>query len=202
MKDTGLGAGDGLAAVRLARETLEEFVATGKVTRPAPTKGSFGEKRGVFVTLNTVEPASLRGCIGFPTPVLPLGQAIQEATVYAASEDPRFLPVASAELGSITVEVSVLTVPRLIKAEPKKLPSMIRIGTDGLIVSDGHRSGLLLPQVAPEFGMGPDEFLSQTCLKAGLSPDAWRNSGVEVETFQADVFGERKPRGEPVQLRA
>ena len=114
----------------------------------------------------------------------------------AASEDPRFPPIAEAELGSVTVEVSVLTVPVDIgKGGGRDLQQSVRVGTDGLIVSRGDRSGLLLPQVATEFGFDAVEFLSQACMKAGLPPDAWLEEGTRVQAFQAEVFGEAAPRG-------
>jgi uncharacterized protein len=187
----------GTSAVRLARESIEARVA-GKKANPAPKEKIFNEPRGVFVTINRAEnaPDRLRGCIGFPYPVKPLGTAISEAAVAAATEDPRFPPVTQPELGSIVVEVSILTPPTpLTTRSPKELPSKVRIGTDGLIVSRYGMSGLLLPQVATEFGMDQVEFLSQACQKAGLPPDSWLDRGTEVQTFQAEVFSETEPRG-------
>jgi uncharacterized protein len=189
----------GTIAVRLARESIEARVG-GKKANSAPLEEKiFTEPRGVFVTINRAEnsPDRLRGCIGFPYPVKPLGTAIREAAVAAATEDPRFPPVSQAELGSIIVEVSILTPPTPLTAQsPRELPSNVRIGTDGLIISRYGMSGLLLPQVATEFGMDQVEFLSQACLKAGLPPDSWLDRGTEVQTFQAEVFSETEPRGE------
>jgi len=166
---------------------------------PIPrTSGVFAELRGVFVTLNLLEgEEKLRGCIGFPYPTYPLGHAIREATAAAATEDPRFPPVAERELESIVVEVSVLTPPSELLAKDRgTLPSKVRVGTDGLIVSNAFTSGLLLPQVATEYGLDSTDFLSQTCLKAGLAPDAWLDSATRVQVFQAEIFAEAKPRGE------
>ena len=189
---------EGKAAVGIARETLEAHVS-GKATRRAPSPGGvFEELRGVFVTINRAEPGAerLRGCIGFPYPVKPLGEAIREATVAAASEDPRFPPVEEGELGSLVLEVSVLTKPRaLVSSRVQDRPSKVRIGVDGLIVSRFGFSGLLLPQVATEFELGQMEFLSQACLKAGLPPDSWLDSQTEVQVFQAEIFAESSPRG-------
>jgi len=100
------------------------------------------------------------------------------------------------ELGSLTVEVSALTAPETLKCNPVDLPDHVRIGTDGLIVIGLGRSGLLLPQVATEMGLAPDDFLSLTCEKAGLLPDTWLTPDVEVNRFQAEVFSEPKPRGD------
>jgi uncharacterized protein (TIGR00296 family) len=192
---------EGRSAVTLARETLDAH-ASGRHPRPKPpTKGVFGELRGVFVTINLSSPAAekLRGCIGFPYPVKPLGEAISEATVAAASEDPRFPPVSKEELDSVVVEVSILTKPQILSApRPQDRPAHVRIGTDGLIISRYGLSGLLLPQVATEFGMDATDFLSQACMKAGLPPDSWVDRETEVQTFQAEIFAEATPRGKVV----
>ncbi|MDG7016222.1 MAG: TIGR00296 family protein, partial [Nitrososphaerota archaeon] len=178
----------GRAAVRIARQTLDAHISGSSLERPS-TEGIFAQSRGVFVTINRAErlPDRLRGCIGFPYPVKALGEAIRDATVAAASEDPRFPPVAKGELGSLVLEVSVLTEPEVLRAaKPQDRAKGVRIGTDGLIISRFGRSGLLLPQVATEFGMGQVEFLSQACMKAGLPPDSWLDKETEVKTFQAE----------------
>lgn len=138
------------------------------------------EKRGVFVTLWLDE---LRGCIGFPLPVKPLVEAVQEAAISAAFHDPRFSPVREEELPLIQIEISVLTVPKPIE------PDKIKVGVHGLIVGKGHRSGLLLPQVAMEYSWNARTFLEQTCMKAGLSEDAWKQ-GAQISSFEAQVFSE------------
>ncbi len=190
---------DGRTVVGLARSTLEAHVR-GTAGKPKSwSSGLFSEKRGVFVTLNMAEPGPerLRGCIGFPYPVKELGAAIQEATAAAATEDPRFPPVTAAELDSIVIEVSVLTPPAPLEAEKRQdLHKMVRIGRDGLIASRSYASGLLLPQVATEFGLDGQEFLSQVCLKAGLTPDAWLDKETKMQVFQAEIFAERSPRGD------
>jgi uncharacterized protein (TIGR00296 family) len=161
------------------------------------------EKRGVFVTLSTLEGGSkqLRGCIGYPEPIKPLWEAINDVTVYA-SEDPRFpFPVTREELDRIVVEVSVLTVPQEIRASRRQdLPSKIRLGVDGLVVSNSFTSGLFLPQVATEQGWDQETFLSEACGKAGLPFDSWLKVDTKVQTFQAEVFTEVSPRGEVVQV--
>jgi uncharacterized protein (TIGR00296 family) len=194
---------DGRAAVKLARETLEFHVrgkSRGSVLRPP---GVLAEKRGVFVTLNTLEGGSrqLRGCIGYPEPIKPLSEAISDVTVYA-SEDPRFpFPVTREELDKVVVEVSVLTVPREIRASRRQdLPSRIRLGIDGLVISNSFTSGLFLPQVATEQGWDQETFLSEACGKAGLPFDSWLKEDTKVQTFQAEVFTEVSPRGEVVRV--
>jgi len=192
---------EGRAAVAAARGTLEEHVS-GQRLKPVvwPSK-TFSELRGVFVTINLAGsgPDRLRGCIGFPYPVKPLGDAIREAAVAAASEDPRFPPVTERELTSVVVEVSILTKPEVLAAsKPRDRPTKVRIGVDGLIVSRFGFSGLLLPQVAIEYKMDQMEFLSQACLKAGLAPDSWLDKETEIQTFQAEIFEESEPRGRVV----
>jgi uncharacterized protein (TIGR00296 family) len=193
---------DGTMAVRIARETLDAHVTGKRVERKPRAEGVFSELRGVFVTINLASPTAekLRGCIGFPYPIKPLGQAIQEAAIAASSEDPRFPPVSAAELNSVVLEVSILTQPKVISTpRTQDLPSKVRIGVDGLIVSRHGFSGLLLPQVATEYSMDQTEFLSQACMKAGLLPDSWLDRDTEVQAFQAEVFAEITPRGEVVR---
>ncbi len=192
---------EGRIAVRTARETLDTHVRGESLKPRSWPPGVFRELRGVFVTINLAGLAEgkLRGCIGFPYPVKPLGDAIVEATVAASSEDPRFPPVSRGELDALVVEVSILTKPKPLTApKPQDKASRVRIGTDGLIISRFGASGLLLPQVATEFGMNQLEFLSQACMKAGLPPDSWLEEGTEVQTFQAEIFAEAQPRGEVV----
>lgn len=156
------------------------------------------KETGVFVTINSASdgPEKLRGCIGYPYPVMRLGEAITSASVSAATEDPRFRPVSTRELGSVLFEVSVLSPPaKLASAKRTDFPSKVRVGVDGLMVSRGHYSGLLLPQVATEFGMDATEFLSQACTKAGLPPDSWLDPETEVQIFQAQIFAEATPGG-------
>jgi uncharacterized protein len=190
---------EGLEAVRWARASLER--ALGPVPDPgapapgsAPTSPEFAARRGVFVTLKRYPSGDLRGCIGFPLPVLPLGKAIAEAAVAAAQDDPRFRPVVRAELGVLTVEVSILTVPTPVPSgRPDDTVAAVRVGRDGLIVEGRGASGLLLPQVAPEQGWSAEELLAGTCEKAGLPPTAWRSADVRIRRFEAEVFAEVAP---------
>lgn len=174
-------------ALDVARKSLDLWVKERKRFAPMGLAKIFSEKRGCFVTLK--KGGDLRGCIGFPEPTLPLAEALGEAAM-AASEDPRFPDVEKDELKKITVEVSVLTLPALFEGKKQSLPSSVSIGKDGLIIRKGFYSGLLLPQVATEWGFGPEEFLNQTCSKAGLQPGDWLDPDVKVYKFQAEVFSE------------
>ena len=193
---------EGESAVRLARETLDAHVR-GKPRPAAHFTGILSEKRGVFVTLNTVEGGrrELRGCIGYPEPIKPLGDAIMDVTVFA-SEDPRFpQPVAPEELDTIAVEVSILTLATDLRASGRRdLPSKIRLGVDGLIISNAFTSGLFLPQVSTEQGWDQETFISEACGKAGLPYDAWLNGSTRVQVFQAEIFAEASPRGRIVRV--
>ena len=160
----------------------------------------FSEPRGAFVTLRRHPGGELRGCIGYPLPVLPLGEAVRSAAVSAATEDPRFPRVRAAELPSLTVEVSVLTLPVPLRASrPDEVVREVTVGRDGLIVDGYGTSGLLLPQVAPEQGWSSEELLEGTCEKAGLPARAWRDPKVRVRRFEAEVFYERAPGGPVVR---
>ncbi len=193
---------EGELAVHLARNAIEDCLNNGIKLAPDNLPKVFNEKRGVFVTLNAPEliqgiekSKELRGCIGRPYPVLPLGEAIIVSAINAARDDPRFNPVKPDEIEHLLIEVSVLTVPKRINAKPKDIPNKIVVGRDGLIVATGRCSGLLLPQVAVEHGFDCTEFLCQTCMKAGLMPDAWLN-GAEVYSFEGQIFEELTPCGE------
>ncbi|MBC7120157.1 MAG: TIGR00296 family protein [Candidatus Methanosuratus sp.] len=194
---------DGKYLVRLARHAVEEYLATGKKIMPIDVPDpKLLEKSGVFVTLEKVTPRgrSLRGCIGYPLPHLPLAEATVDSALSAAFNDPRFPPVERKELDTIVFEVSILTPPVLVNAEsPKDLPSQIKVGRDGLIVESGYYSGLLLPQVPVEYGWDEETFLSECCMKAGLPPDAWLSRKTTLYRFTAEIFAESSPRGEVVQ---
>jgi uncharacterized protein len=189
---------EGTYLVRLARRTIEaSFKRTRVDLSDAPPNTR--EVCGVFVTLNILsgKEKQLRGCIGYPYPIKPLVDAVNDVAEAAAFEDPRFPRLIQHELGEVVIEVSVLTPPEKVKTEnPQQLPSLVKVGVDGLIVKRGGRSGLLLPQVAPEWGWDSEEFLSQTCVKAGLPPDSWLLHGTEISRFQAIIFAEKMPGGD------
>ena len=150
--------------------------------RPDPLTPNVGEPRGVFVTL--MLNGQLRGCVGQILAAEPLTQAVAHSAVSAAFGDPRFMPLTAAELPQIHIEISVLSPLHSIR------PEDVRLGVHGLMVCCGARRGLLLPQVATEFGWGAQTFLEQTCRKAGLPSDAWQQRGTELYGFTAEKFGE------------
>jgi len=186
---------EGQIAVRIARDTVDSHVKNetlGDVTFPE----KFSQKSGVFVTLTTHPGGNLRGCIGFPEPVFKLKHALIKAAREASTGDPRFPPVKPDELGHITVEVSILTPPELVKVRrPKHYLKEVVVGRDGLIVEAGNRRGLLLPQVPVEWNWDVRQFLEQTCMKAGLFPDTWLDKHAKLYRFTAEIFRESEPRG-------
>ncbi len=179
---------EGAVALDFAKKSLYKHVANQAFFTPKFSE-IFFEKRGCFVTLTKNN--NLRGCIGFPMPVLPLYEAIDEASKSAALHDPRFRSVTPEELPDILVEVTILTEPIILNCAPESRDSKITVGKHGLIVKEYGRSGLLLPQVPVEWGWNEREFLNQTCNKAGLPEDAWLSDSVQVLTFEGQIFSEK-----------
>ncbi|ADU96082.1 TIGR00296 family protein [Thermovibrio ammonificans] len=191
---------EGSFLVKLARTAIEKFLTEGvKITPPPQTPQRLFEERGVFVTLKRFPSGELRGCIGYPEPIMPLVLATIDAAISAATKDPRFYPLTPQELDSVTVEVTVLTPPEPIDVPPQQLPRAIKVGRDGLIVRCGLASGLLLPQVPVEWGWNEEEFLSQTCVKAGLPPNCWLDPRCKFYKFQGQIFTETEPYGPVVE---
>ncbi len=193
---------DGVFLVKLARETIERFVRTGKIgSPPLDVSSRLKEKKGVFVTINKLIHGSkhLRGCIGYPLPHFPLVEATMRSAV-EATRDPRFPPLREDELDSIVVEVTVLSVPELLKVKnPKDYVEKVKVGRDGLLVARGPFRGLLLPQVPVEWNWDAETFLCECCMKAGLPPDAWLDRDTEVYVFRGVIFEEEEPRGKIVR---
>ncbi|MBU0762735.1 MAG: TIGR00296 family protein [Candidatus Altiarchaeota archaeon] len=185
----------GTDIVQYARAVVEGHFSRVKPKMPESLKKVFSEKKGTFVTI--LKNKSLRGCIGYPEPILKLGLAVERAALSAAFEDPRFWKLQEDELGSITFEVSVLTAPKLVKVnDPREYVKKIKIGRDGLIAERGHNRGLLLPQVPIELRWDVDEFLEHTCAKAGLMPNEHLKPGFSLYSFTAQVYSEETPRGD------
>jgi len=184
---------EGEVGLKLARAAIvEQLRENSKIQAPDSLPISFEEKRGVFVTLNKYD--NLRGCIGYPYPIFKLKDAIIDAAISAALNDPRFPPVALDEFKDVTIELTILTTPQVLRDEPEKLPEQIEIGRHGLIVKRGISQGLLLPQVATENKWSAEEFLCQTCWKAGLPQDAWLLKDTEVSTFEGQIFKEKNDK--------
>jgi hypothetical protein len=178
---------DQVLLLKLARNTLE---ANFNDTDPDTSECShLTQLRGCFVTLHKNN--QLRGCIGFPRPIMPLFEQIIAASKAAAFEDPRFEPLDETELKDLNIEISVLTNPELIKADnQQEYVEKIKIGRDGVIIQYAGASGLLLPQVAPEYGWNVEQFLDALCEKAGLTPGTWKRKDCKIYKFKAEIFSE------------
>jgi uncharacterized protein (TIGR00296 family) len=191
---------EGRFLVRLARNTVTDYLRSGiEPNPPEDTPPALREKSGVFVTIEEYDGGrkGLRGCIGYPLPYSPLVEATIDSAISAATRDPRFDPMAQAELCRVVFEVSVLTPPALLKADrPSDYPKLIKVARDGLVIERGFHKGLLLPQVPVEWGWDEATFLSECCMKAGLPPDSWLSRDVKIYSFTAQVFSETNPSGE------
>jgi AmmeMemoRadiSam system protein A len=208
LRSPELSLGQRRTLLRIAHEAILSYLER----RPfpaAPPPTTLSEPRGVFTTLylrhdrlpgdrlpDVKLPADhlpsdlhrdrhrqLRGCVGYATPVAPLYRAVAETARAAAFEDSRFLPVTLEEASRLQVSLSVLS--SLFPIHPEA----VEVGRHGLLISDGARRGLLLPQVSVENVWGRETFLEQTCRKAGLPPDAWRKNAT-IEAFTAEVFSD------------
>jgi AmmeMemoRadiSam system protein A len=185
MSDKPLSEATRRDLLALARRALEAHFSGD----PPPRLGSdraeaFGQPRALFVTLR--RRGDLRGCIGTLAPEGDLSRMVPKFALRAAFGDPRFPPLSPEELKECDIEISVLTPPA-----PLEDPEALEIGRDGLILEAGGRSGLLLPQVATEWGFDRETFLAEVSRKAGLPAQAWRDPGAQLWVFQAEVFGEK-----------
>ena len=170
------------ALLGLARAAIRHRLGEGPAPE-IPATGALGEPRGAFVTLR--HEGELRGCIGTLEPQGPLAATVARMAVAAATQDPRFEPVAAAELDQLTVSISALSPLRRIAGPPD-----VEVGRDGVVVQLGWHRGTLLPSVAVEHGWDAEQLLRHTCLKAGLAPDAWKDPRAVMEAFSAEEFGE------------
>lgn len=167
----------------LARAGIEAHLNGETLKVPQDLPPYMCELRGVFVSLH--RQGRLRGCIGYLEAVKPLGEAVLEMAAAAAFHDPRFRPLQSQELADLEVEISILTPMR-----PIDKVEEIQVGTHGLYLERGFSRGLLLPQVAVQCRWDRTTFLEQTCCKAGLPPDSWKDKATKVYTFTAEIICE------------
>ncbi|MBY8979019.1 MAG: TIGR00296 family protein [Candidatus Lokiarchaeota archaeon] len=197
---------DGKELLQFARENIEYYLKNSKhIIIPEVLKEKFKENYGAFVTLNThnVKGNPLRGCIGYIEPKFALYDVIHKVSISSATEDTRFSSVSIDEMDNITIEISILTPPKILEvSSPNEYLEKIVIGRDGLIAERGMRRGLLLPQVPIDHDRNWDveTFLNHTCSKAWISSDAWKDiKGTKISSFQAIIFEEKTPRGEVVR---
>lgn len=170
--------------LQLAEDVIDASVKGNPIPRPENIPEICKEDRGAFVTIE--KHGQLRGCIGYILPVYPLYETVIEVAQSAALKDPRFNRVSTGELKDLEIEVSVLTVPEKIDD-----PSVIEVGKHGIIIKRGYYQGLLLPQVATDYGWDRETFLEHTCQKAGLPPNSWKDKNTEISIFSAQVFNRK-----------
>lgn len=181
-----LTAADKTALLKLARDTLAEYLSNRTQSHFAPTTSTVQQPRATFVTLRHKRTHELRGCRGEVFARYPLWESVQRVSILSATDDPRFNPMVQAELAEMHIEISVLTPMRLARS-----PEEVIVGKHGVMIRRGGRGGLFLPQVPVEQGWDRDEYLSTLCwMKAGLSADAWRKPGVQLYIFEAEIFEE------------
>jgi AmmeMemoRadiSam system protein A len=174
--------------VRLARSVVAESLGRERDSDAHEFRAT-PKSAGAFVTLTLRD--SLRGCMGYMRTNLSLYETIKYAALAAAFNDPRFPPLTGEELDECVFEVTVLgEFTQLSEDELAEPSKVLTIGLHGLMAQRGSRSGVLLPQVALEENWGPEEFLCQTCMKAGLPPDSWRHASARVYKFEAKWFKE------------
>ena len=183
--DSGLNEQDKKLLLKTARKSIENALANKANPTVESDSQVLKEKRGAFVTLT--KNGMLRGCIGYIQALKPLDETIIEMAQAAAFRDPRFPSVTKEEFDELDIEISVLTPIREIDDVNE-----IEVGKHGIIIEKGGYSGLLLPQVATDYGWDRETFLEHTCNKAGLPSDAWKQEGTTIKIFSADIFHEEK----------
>jgi hypothetical protein len=171
--------------LKCARSSIAHKLEGNRFSCEEPSKDSIlREKRGAFVTLT--KNGQLRGCIGYIKAFKPLYVAVEEMAISAGFNDPRFPPLDASELDSLDIEISVLS-----PLHPVKDADEIEVGKHGIIIKKGFQQGLLLPQVATEYGWDRETFLQHTCRKAGLGPNEWKSPDAEIVVFSAQIFNEK-----------
>lgn len=177
------------ALITLARTSVEHAIHHRKAyDAPMPQEAALNREAGAFVTLK--EGGTLRGCIGYTSASKPLYQTVRDTATLAAFSDPRFEPVSAEEVSKLEYEISVLSPLRRVQDVRQ-----IQVGQHGLLIKNGRREGLLLPQVPTEHHWDRVRFLEQTCAKAGMPEQCWKEEDTDIFSFTADVFGEHRSAG-------
>jgi AmmeMemoRadiSam system protein A len=181
-----LSSDDWLALVEIARRAIASAILEKRLPDFPVFPPALTERCGAFVSLYDV--GDLRGCVGQIENPGPLADVVARCAISAALYDSRFTPIRAEEIATLEIEISVLSAPERIS------PEAIVAGRHGLMVVRGSNRGLLLPQVATERKWSGQRLLEETCVKAGVPRDAWRDSATEVYGFTAEVYSERRPR--------
>ncbi|WP_243374773.1 AmmeMemoRadiSam system protein A [Geotalea sp. SG265] len=181
--DSNLSAGDKQVLLKIARDTINQYVTDDTIPKFETADQGLLTQSGCFVSIKVH--GTLRGCIGNFISEKPLFQLVQEMAISAATRDPRFYPMKEEDLADYNLEISVLSPLHKISSIEE-----IEVGKHGLYIEKNFSRGVLLPQVAVEFGWDRDTFLRQTCLKAGLKQEGWKE-GTDIYIFSAQVFSEK-----------
>ena len=183
---------DRMILLRLARSVIMSELSgdRGLVLRLRDISPALEQKRGCFVTLH--KEGSLRGCIGTIEPRTSLYSCVEENAINAAFRDPRFSPLTKDEIDAVDIEISVLSVPRMLQfKDGEDLKSQLIAGAHGVILSQGHRRSTFLPQVWEQLPQ-KDIFLEHLCLKGGMARSAWQDKSTRVEVYEAEYFSEKQ----------
>lgn len=192
---------EGALLVEAARNAVTGFLEKGALKLEKTKNKKLNERFGVFVTIKKSDQHSLRGCIGFISP-MHLYETVQRAALQAAFKDSRFPPLQKDELNDVIFEVSVMTEPLLVSGKNlTEIKRKVKIGHDGLIISNGPYSGLLLPQVPIEQKWDVNEFLCNLCYKASMTPSFLEDENTKIWKFQCQVFAETEPKGEVKEIK-
>ena len=183
MKEEYLSKGEKRKLLDIARSSIIEAVTGKKQPEVKVTEERLKQNCGAFVTIK--KHGQLRGCIGYIIAAKPLHETVRDVAASAAVNDNRFSPVSKKELDELELEISALTPLKRIESVEE-----IEVGKHGIYMKRGFSSGLLLPQVATEYGWDREAFLEHTCNKAGLPRDAWKDKSTEIYIYSAEVFGE------------
>lgn len=178
-----LSSDDWRALAKIARLAVSSAVVDRTIPNLTIPAGALSERRGAFVSLYSA--GKLRGCVGQVDRPGPLADVVARSAISAALHDSRFAPIQPKEVPGLELEISVISTPEPIRAED------IRVGRHGLLIAKESFRGLLLPQVASERNWTAERFLEETCEKAGLPRDAWRDPATSIFAFTAEIFGDR-----------
>jgi len=192
---------EGELIIKAARTAVREFFKNESLEPKKTHNKKLNERHGIFVTIKKFPSWELRGCIGYISPI-PLYEGVQQAALSAAFRDPRFHKLTKDELDGVVFEVSVMTEPTLVSGKDStEWKKEIKIGQDGLIISNGPYSGMLLPQVPVEQKWGVEEFLNHLCYKAGMTPDFLQDENTKLWKFQCQIFAENEPNGKVEEIK-
>lgn len=186
---SGLTPSERVCLFQIATDTLAACVCSPEQEfsyDAYPLTAALRQPQATFVTLHRSD-GTLRGCIGTLEPVAPLFQSVHENTVSAALRDPRFTPVQPNELADIRITLSLLSAPK-----PIAVPEEFTAGVEGIILEKHGARAVFLPEVAAEQGWTREETLDALCMKAGLSPGAWR-SEARLSIFFTSILSGSSP---------